>query len=181
MGNRLPDREQRVHDFFFRAARLAPELRFVLGGSGWGQDVALPPNVHYVGHVPTAEHRAWNCSARMVLNVTREDMVRYGYSPPTRVFEVAGCGACLITDAWTGVDSFFQPDEEILVAASAEDVVGHLHRVSAARAHEIGRRARARVVRDHTYDQRAEALEQLLLSALAGHHSAPLLARVSHT
>jgi spore maturation protein CgeB len=164
MGNRMPDREQRVHDFFLRAAALAPDLSFVLGGSGWGEGITLPPNVRWIGHVPTGEHRAWNCSARMVLNVNRQSMAHYGYSPPTRVFEVAGCGACLITDAWEGVDTFFVPGEEILVAASAEEIVSFLRGVSHDDAREIGRRARARVAQDHTYDQRAAILEEILTS-----------------
>jgi spore maturation protein CgeB len=162
MGNRMPDREQRVKDFFLRAAELAPELTFVLGGSGWGEGIELPPNVRWIGHVPTGEHRAWNCSARMVLNINRESMAQYGYSPPTRVFEVAGCGACLITDAWTGVEEFLLPDEEILVAHNAEDVVRHLRSTSPERAREIGRRARERVARDHTYDSRAETFEEIV-------------------
>ncbi|MGH2366686.1 MAG: glycosyltransferase family protein, partial [Chloroflexota bacterium] len=121
--------------------------------------VALPPNVRWIGYVPTGEHRAWICSARMVLNVVREGMAQYGYSPPTRVFEVAGCGACLITDAWTGVETFFAPGEEILVAASAEEVVAHLRSVPPEASRRIGRRARARVARDHTYTARAAVFE----------------------
>jgi spore maturation protein CgeB len=79
MGNRMPDREQRVHDLFFAAAESTPEASFVLGGSGW-DDRAMPDNVRYVGHVPTAEHRSWNCSARIVLNINRSDMAATGYS-----------------------------------------------------------------------------------------------------
>ncbi|MDQ3809302.1 MAG: glycosyltransferase, partial [Chloroflexota bacterium] len=125
MGNRMPDRERRVHDFFFAAARQAPDLSFVLGGSGWdGCD--LPPNVRWIGHVPTADHRAWNCSARVVLNINRADMAATGFSPPTRVFEAAGCGACVVTDAWRGIESFFAMGVEIIVAADAEALVEHL-------------------------------------------------------
>jgi spore maturation protein CgeB len=161
MGNRLPDREERVRAFFFRAAELAPELRFVLGGEGWG-DLPLPPNVRWIGHVPTAEHRAWNCSARMVLNVVRESMASNGYSPPTRVFEAAGCGSCVLTDRWTGVEQFFAPEREILVVGSAEEVVGRLRGTAPARSRAIGAAAWRRVLADHTYAQRAEQLERAL-------------------
>lgn len=161
MGNRMPDREQRVHDLFFRAAELVPDLRFVLGGEGWN-GCPMPPNVHWIGHVPTAEHRAWNCSARLVLNINRQAMAEYGYSPPTRVFEAAGCGCCVLTDAWQGVETFFEPGLEILVAASAEDVVRHLRETSPARARAIGQAARDRVLRDHDYGQRAELLERVM-------------------
>ncbi len=168
MGNRMPDREERVRSLFFRAAELAPDLHFILGGEGWG-DCALPPNVRWIGHVPTAEHRAWNCSARMVLNINRAAMAEYGFSPPTRIFEAAGCAACLIIDHWEGVETFFEPGNEILVARSAEDIVGHLRSTSVARARTIGAAARARILRDHTYTQRAETLERVLDAARAGH------------
>lgn len=162
MGNRMPDREERVRELFLRAAGLAPHLSFVLGGNGWG-DAALPSNVRWVGPIPVAEHRAWNSSARAVLNVVRRDMAEMGWSPPTRVFEAAGCASCVITDAWTGVEHFFRPDEEILVAATAEEVVGHLGSLSVELARRIGEAARARVLRDHTYEQRAAILERELV------------------
>jgi spore maturation protein CgeB len=165
MGNRMPDREQRVWNLFLRAAQLAPELGFVLGGNGWG-DCPLPSNVRWMGHVPTGDHRAWNCSARLVLNVNRADMAAIGYSPPTRVFEAAGCGACVITDVWEGISTFFSPGEEILVAASAEEIVSLVRTTSAEQARAIGGAARRRVLRDHTYAQRAAELDALLSEAV---------------
>jgi spore maturation protein CgeB len=161
MGNRMPDREQRVRDLFFGAAELAPEHRFVLGGAGWG-DYPLPDNVRWVGHVATGDHRAWNCSARLILNVNRADMAATGYSPPTRVFEAAGCGACIVTDTWEGIDSFFEPGEEILLTRGAEQIVDYLRTTSSERARRIGSAARARVLRDHTYARRAAELDAVL-------------------
>jgi spore maturation protein CgeB len=166
MANRMPDREQRVHDLFFTAAAAAPDMQFILGGNGWA-DCPMPRNVRWVGHVPTGEHRAWNCSARMVLNINRADMAATGYSPPTRVFEAAGCGSCLVTDAWAGIETFFVPEHEILVAATADDIVRHLRTVSPTAAAAIGSRARARVLRDHAYTARAADLESILLSLAA--------------
>jgi spore maturation protein CgeB len=167
IASRLPDREARVREFFFRAAELAPERSFLLGGPGWGEGVALPPNVRWIGYVPTAEHRAWICSARMSLNVVREAMAREGFSPPTRVFEVAACGGCLVTDAWTGVEHFFAPGRELLVAADAEDVVAHLRTTSVEGGREIGRRARQRVLRDHTYTSRATLFDAVARELVA--------------
>ena len=166
MGNRMPDREARVSDLFISAARLAPELSFVLGGNGWA-DRHLPDNVRWVGHVPTGEHRVWNCSARMVLNINRADMAATGYSPPTRVFEAAGCGSCVITDLWDGISTFFEPDDEILVARTAEDIVHHLRSTTVERAKAIGAAARQRVLRDHTYAARAVGLEAALTGLTA--------------
>ncbi|HET7370181.1 MAG TPA: glycosyltransferase, partial [Gammaproteobacteria bacterium] len=102
VGNRLPDREARVDEFFFAAAERCPQKRFLLGGNGW-QDRGVPANVHLLGHVYTRDHNAINTSALAVLNISRASMARFGYSPATRVFEAAGAGACLITDAWAGI------------------------------------------------------------------------------
>ncbi len=101
LGNRLPDREERVTRFFIAPAARLPGKRFILGGAGWG-DRALPPNVAWIGHVPTADHNALNATATAVLNINRDSMAETGFSPPTRVFEAAGAAACLITDAWVG-------------------------------------------------------------------------------
>ncbi|HET6317900.1 MAG TPA: glycosyltransferase, partial [Chloroflexota bacterium] len=161
MGNRMPDREQRVKDLFLTAAELAPELSFILGGNGWQQE-HLPKNVRSIGHVPTTQHRAWNCSARLVLNINRTDMAVTGFSPPTRVFEAAGCGSCIVTDVWQGIEIFFEPGREILIASSAEDIVSLARTTSAEQARAIGAAARKRVLRDHTYARRAVELDALL-------------------
>ena len=160
VANRLPDREQRVEQFFVRAAELAPDLRFILGGEGWGTK-SLPENVRWIGHVGTADHNRVNCSARMVLNLNRESMAHVGFSPPTRIFEAAGAGACLITDAWTGIESFFQPGKEILVAGSAEEIVALLRNTAADEAARIGNAMRQRALRDHTYAQRAGQVSEI--------------------
>jgi spore maturation protein CgeB len=166
LGNRLPDREARVDEFFFRAARELPHARFLLGGSGW-DDKQRPHNVHYVGHVGTAEHNAFNCTPLALLNISRDSMASYGFSPATRVFEAAGAGACIISDAWQGVEVFLEPGSEILVARDAQEVSAHLASLTPRRAREIGLRAKARVLREHTYSRRAQQLEDLLLSVHA--------------
>src|SRR5947209_1274841 len=145
VGNRLPDRERRVEEFFLRAAELAPSSQFILGGEGWG-DKRLPANVRWIGHLGTGDHNVLNCSARMVLNINRASMADVGFSPPTRIFEAAGAGACLITDSWNGISEFFAPGHEILVASSAEDVVSHLTSTDERRAKEIGEAMRQRAL-----------------------------------
>ena len=161
VGHRLPDRERRVQGFFFKAAELAPEMKFILGGEGWGGR-SLPPNVRWIGHVGSGDHNRINCSARMVLNINRESMASVGFSPPTRVFEAAGAGACLITDAWTGVEHFFAPNQEILVASAAEEIVQYLRNVAPAKAQQIGRAMQTRALRDHTYFLRAVQFQNVL-------------------
>jgi spore maturation protein CgeB len=161
LGNRLPDREARVDAFFLDAARRLPERSFLLGGNGWG-DKSLPPNVRAIGHVYTADHNAFNCSPRAVLNINRASMARYGFSPATRVFEAAGAGACLITDAFEGVEHFFEPGREILVANDGAEVARYVDTLSPGDAQEIGAAARKRARAEHTYSHRVQQLEALL-------------------
>ena len=161
LGNRLPDREARVEEFFLRAAAQAPSKRFLLGGSGW-DDKPVPPNVHYLGHVYTADHNAFNCTPRAVLNISRDSMARFGFSPATRVFEAAGASACLITDWWVGIEQFLEPGTEVLVANNGDEVAAHLEALTAERADAIGRAAYRRVMTHHTYAQRAALVEQIL-------------------
>lgn len=161
LGNRLPDREARVEEFFLSAAVRLPGETFLLGGNGW-QDKPTPTNVRYVGHVYTRDHNAFNCTPRAVLNVSRDSMARYGFSPATRVFEAAGAGACLISDAWVGMELFLEPGREVLVADSGEAVAAHVVGLDATRARAIGEAARRRVCAAHTYDHRAQQLEELL-------------------
>jgi spore maturation protein CgeB len=168
VGHRLPDRERRVDEFFFRAAELASEYQFALGGEGWGGK-PLPANVRWIGHVGTGDHNRVNCSARTVLNINRDSMAGVGFSPPTRVFEAAGAGACLITDRWAGIEQFFEPETEILVAGSAEEIVYFLRNTSATRAKEIGKNMRERALRDHTYALRAREVDAIIENVMAGH------------
>jgi spore maturation protein CgeB len=110
----------------------------------------------------------------MVLNINRDSMAHVGFSPPTRVFEAAGAGACLITDAWEGVETFFKPGEEILVAHSAADVVKILRATPVSRAREIGRAMLKRALHDHTYALRATQLDTILREAAAGREAKQL-------
>jgi spore maturation protein CgeB len=166
LANRLPDREARVEEFFLRAASLSPSRHFLLGGAGW-HDKPMPTNVRAIGHVPTADHNALNCSATAVLNVARDSMAAIGFSPATRVFEAAGAGACLITDAWEGVELFLAPDAEVLVARDGQDVADHVDTLTPERARDIGARARARILSDHTYALRGRQAYAEFENALA--------------
>jgi spore maturation protein CgeB len=161
LGNRLPDREARVDAFFLDAARRLPWKRFLLGGSGWDSK-ELPSNVERIGHVGTNFHNAFFCSSLATLNVNRESMARYGFSPPTRVFEAVGAGACLITDKWNGIHLFLEPDREVLVAADGNEVATWLEALTPLRASEIARRARKRILAHHTYTQRALQVHEVL-------------------
>ena len=166
LANRLPDRERRIETFFLEPAAALPQRRFLLGGNGWA-DKAMSANVQTIGHVGTAQHNAFNCTPLAVLNVARDSMAEVGFSPATRVFEATGAGACLITDYWEGVEQFLKPDVEVLVARDGQDVAAHLAALTPERAQAIGRAARDRVLADHTYAQRAEAVDALFRERLA--------------
>lgn len=166
LGNRLPDRERRVEELFLHAAELAPEKKFLLGGEGWG-DKKMPANVRWIGHVPTGDHNRVNSSAGMVMNINRDSMASFGFSPPTRIFEVAGAGACMLCDDWPGIDDCFEPGKEILVIRSAADVVDALRRYGTEERAEIGRAFRGRALRDHTYAQRAAEAEAAFVQAMS--------------
>lgn len=166
LANRLPDREARVEEFFLRPAAALPERSFILGGNGW-HDKPMSENVRAIGHVGTAQHNAFNCTPLAVLNVARDSMAEVGFSPATRVFEAAGAGACLITDAWEGIEMFLEPDREVLVARDGQDVAEHLAALTPERAQTIGRAALERVLAEHTYELRGAEVDQVFRRARA--------------
>lgn len=166
LGNRLPDREARVDELFFGSAELAPNKTFLLGGEGW-EGKPMPRNVRWIGHVPTHDHNRVNCSAGMVMNINRASMAGFGFSPPTRIFEVAGAGICMLCDRWPGLNACFEPGAEILVVRTAEDVAEMLKQYDERTRSQIGMAFRARALRDHTYARRAEQVEVALLESIA--------------
>jgi spore maturation protein CgeB len=161
VDDRLPDLERRVESFFLRAADLLPDKRFLLSGEGWG-DRPRPANVRYVGPVPPKEHNPLRCSARSVLDISRDGMARFGFAPAPRLFEAAGAGACLITDAWEGIELFLEPGRECLVAQDGLEVAEAVLCLTDDGVRELGQAARRRVLAEHTYAHRALRVEQAL-------------------
>jgi spore maturation protein CgeB len=166
LGNRLPDREARVAHFFIEPAAALPDRQFLIGGNGW-ETKPLPANIRHIGHVYTHEHNAFNCTPLAVLNVARDSMADIGFSPATRVFEAAGAAACLITDAWEGIELFLKPDEEVLVARDGQDVIEHVSALRPERARAIGKAALRRVLAEHTYAHRGAQVDALLRQEMA--------------
>ncbi len=161
LGNRLPDREARVEQFFLEPAARLPNRSFLIGGNGW-ETKGMPSNVRHIGHVYTRDHNAFNTSPLAVLNIARDSMASTGFSPATRVFEAAGAGACLITDAWVGLELFLKEGEEVLVARDGKDVAEHVEALTPERARAIGDAARARIMAEHTYARRGAEVDVLL-------------------
>jgi spore maturation protein CgeB len=161
LGNRLPDRESRVEEFFLKPAASLPEFRFLLGGAGWG-DKPRSSNVCYFDHIYTSDHNAFNSTPRTVINISRDSMAQYGFSPATRIFEAAGAAACIITDAWEGIEMFFEPGSEILVARNGGEVAALLRSLTVEQSRKIGAAAYKRVLLQHTYEHRAAQVDMVL-------------------
>ena len=160
-AHRAPERDEHVTRTFVSVAASHPGRRFVLAGCGW-DDMSLPSNVSYLGYVYTGEHNALYSSTRALLNVPRPLAREAGFCPSARLFEAAGAGTCAISDAWPGVDQYFDPGNEILLADQGEDVAAHLAVLNPERAALIGRRARDRALTQHTFAHRAIDVEALL-------------------
>jgi spore maturation protein CgeB len=162
LANRIPDREQRVRELFFDPAASLDREVFLLAGHGWDEGAAAPANVRVIGHVPAEDHNAFNCTPRAVLNVTRESMARYGSSPSARIFEAAGAGACVISDAWDGIEAFLEPGNEVLCAEDGDQVASILEFLEPEHAAAIGQAARERVLAEHTYAHRAAQFDAVI-------------------
>lgn len=171
LGTYSLDRQDSLDILLTEPARRWPQGRFVVAGPQYPAQIAWPGNVERIDHLAPPEHRGFYNSQRFTLNVTRATMIRAGYSPSVRLFEAAACETPIITDPWDGLDSFFQPGEEILAARSAEEVMEILRDMPEERRREIGRRARRKVLSAHTAKHRAEELEQYVTGIWRGNVS----------
>jgi spore maturation protein CgeB len=172
LGTYAADRQAALQTLFLEPARQRPEWRFLIGGSQYPRDFPWAPNVHYVPHVWPGDHPHFYASSRFTLNITRGPMARLGHCPSGRLFEAAACEAVILSDAWPGLDAFFEPGRELLVVDSADAVAGALELPDADR-RRMGAAARARVLDAHTAEQRAIAFEQLTAAAARPTLAAP--------
>lgn len=159
LGTYSADRQPTLERLLLEPAKRDKRLRCVVAGSGYPPELPWPEGVERIEHLAPAGHRDFYNSQRFTLNVTRSEMVRAGFSPSVRLFEAAACGRPIISDVWAGIEEFFEPDREILLASSAEETMEHLRGISAKEAANIGQRARARVLAGHTARHRAIQLE----------------------
>jgi spore maturation protein CgeB len=166
LGTWSADRQPVLERLLIEPARRAPHLRCVVAGAQYPEGIAWPANVERIEHVPPASHPDFYAASRFTLNVTRADMVRAGWSPSVRLFEAAACGTPVISDSWPGLDALFAPGREILLAATAEDVLAALDDPGDLRRARIAGAARARVLAAHTAAHRAAELERYLHAAM---------------
>ncbi len=167
LGTYADDRQAALERLFVEPARARQQARFMLGGSGYPDAFPWTPNIWFVQHLPPAEHAPFFSSSRLTLNVTRRDMAALGWCPSGRLFEAAACGAPILSDAWAGLDSFFMPGDEILLAETPADVLAALDRDDA-NLRRIGRAARERVLDEHSSDHRAGQLLAMLAEVAEG-------------
>ena len=166
LGTYALDRQRVLDTLFIEVARRLPERRFVVGGSKYPGDFPWQQNIWYVQHVPPSAHASFFCSSPLTLNVTRGAMARMGYCPSGRLFEAAACGVAIVSDEWAGLDTYFEPGVEILVARDTDDVIAAMQLSDAelARIEQAGQR---RVLESHTATQRAAELEDIFAAALS--------------
>ncbi len=165
MGTYAPDRQPKVEEFFCRPARLLPESSFILAGPQYPRNIQWPPNVRRIMHLNPRWHSRFYSSSRLTLNVTRRDMVRAGYSPSVRLFEAAASSAAIVSDNWPGLDTFFRPQQEILLPTCAEDIARYISDLSDEELRNIGSAAQERVLAEHTNTRRAIEFEDALKAA----------------
>lgn len=178
MGTYAPDRQPKLEEFLFGAASALPEEQFIVAGPQYPRHVRWPRNVRHIVHLNPRWHPHLYSSSRLILNVTRRDMVLAGYSPSVRLFEAAACAAAIVSDNWPGLDAFFEPGREILLPASADEMVRYLRELHEDELREIGLAAQRRVLSAHTSQQRAKEFEAEVEAARRGERVALLKSSV---
>jgi spore maturation protein CgeB len=162
MGTYAPDRQGKLEELFCIPARQLPQKDFLLSGPQYPADLSWPKNVRRVIHLEPVFHSYFYSSSAFTLNLTRKEMVTAGYSPSVRIFEAAGCGSAIISDVWPGLETFFTPGEEILLAQSSSDVTRYLNHIGIDEARKIGLRAQERVLAEHSSQRRAVEFEEMI-------------------
>ncbi|MEX0721658.1 MAG: glycosyltransferase [Balneolaceae bacterium] len=158
LGTYSDDRQPSLQRFLIDVANKLEESTFVVAGPQYPENIEWPENVKRIDHLPPGEHCNFYTSQRFTLNITRKAMIEAGFAPSVRLFEAAACGVPIISDYWEGLDTIFQPDEEILIARSTEDVIGYLQNIPEESRIDMGEKARQRILKEHSHIQRAKQL-----------------------
>lgn len=166
LGTYSPDRQPTLRELLIDPASQFSEGKFVVAGPQYPQEIAWPGNVERIDHLPPALHRHFYNSQQFTLNVTREDMIRAGYSPSVRLFEAAACGVPIISDHWNGIESIFEPGTEILLARTSSEVLDYFIEITEEERKQIAEKARQQVLKRHTAKARAKELENYVMEVL---------------
>ncbi len=173
MGTYSADRQPSLDKLLFEPARSRKSMRAIVAGPLYPPELEWPENVEHVEHLAPGKHREFYNSQKFTLNLTRADMIAAGYSPSVRLFEAAACGTPIISDYWAGLETFFTPGTEILVASTSTDVVSYLSEITESQRIRIGERARAKILSQHTSEHRARELEAHVAAVLDGKRTVP--------
>jgi spore maturation protein CgeB len=174
MGTYAADRQPKFDRLFSTPAAELPQMKFLLAGSQYPAKPKWPKNVRHINHLSPRWHPHFYSSSRLTLNITREAMVAYGFSPSVRLFEAAACGAAIVSDFWAGLDTFLQTGEEILIAEDSRQMVSFLKVMDESQLRTIGKLARERVLAEHSSTRRAAEFELHVSSALSHRKPQPL-------
>jgi spore maturation protein CgeB len=166
MGTYSSDRQPALERLMLEAALAYGEARMVVAGPLYPPDIRWPENVERIEHLPPAQHREFYNLQRFTLNITRADMVKAGYSPSVRLFEAAACATPIISDYWSGLETFLEPGEDILVSHGVQDTLRHLQELTENERMAIGMRARERILGAHTAAHRATELEAYVVELI---------------
>jgi spore maturation protein CgeB len=166
LGTYSKDRQSLLERLLLQPARQLPDKAFIVAGAQYPERLEWPANVARIEHVPPEEHAAFYRRQRYTLNLTRAEMRSVGFSPSVRLFESAACGVPVISDRWTGLEEFFTPGQEILVADTPHEVAHIINEMPDERRLDIAAAARKRLLQTHTPRHRAIALEDYYTEAL---------------
>jgi spore maturation protein CgeB len=172
LGTYAEDRQSALEALLLEPARRSPQRRFLIGGAQYPSDFPWTENIDFRRHVPPADHAGFYAASRLTLNVTRRAMAEMGYCPSGRLFEAAACGVPILSDGWAGLEMFFEPGAEILLAATTDEALSAIQRSDEELA-RIARAARARTLEEHTAERRARDLVDVLGSLGAGARALP--------
>jgi spore maturation protein CgeB len=177
LGTYADDRQAALEKLLIEPARRLPDKKFLIGGAMYPEEFPWTENIFFARHVPPGDHPRFFCSSGLTLNVTRGAMAQMGYCPSGRLFEAAACGVPILSDYWEGLEQFFEPEQEILVANSTEDAIAALELPKDQLA-TIATRARERTMAEHTADARTRELVELIEQAFAGREEPILSAEI---
>lgn len=161
LGTYAEDRQQQLEELFLKPARRTPQNKFCLGGAQYPESFPWENNIYFVWHLPPREHPAFYSSSKLTLNITRAAMAEMGYCPSGRLFEAAACGTPIVSDDWVGLDCFFEPGKEILLAHNAMEVIAALT-LGSTELQAVAQAAQERIIAEHTAERRAQELVRLV-------------------
>jgi spore maturation protein CgeB len=159
LGTYSEDRQPPLESLMLKAAQNMEEKKFIVAGPQYPYGIRWPHNIERVDHIAPEFHCNFYNSQRFTLNITRQDMIKAGYSPSVRLFEAAACGVPIISDYWQGIETFFEPEMEILISKNSAETQKYLKELTEEEIRSIGMRAKAKVMEKHTASHRAAELE----------------------